>query len=151
KEHQDRFTDAEAFYRKVLGRKPGDFVALNNLAFLLALRGQADEAAGFIDTCITAVGPGGEVLDTRAVVRLKQGKIEDAEKDVQEALRQGKTPYRLFHLAQIHRAAGEAKKANQVLDEALRLGLRPEIMHPLERENYQILLREHHQASKKTL
>src|SRR5205823_2427279 len=118
---------------------------------LFALQGRGEDASVLIDNAIATVGTSGELLDTRAVVRLAQGKLPDAEKDLREALRQAKTPDRLFHLAQVYQSAGEKEKSIQVMDEAMRLGLVPEILHPLEHERFKLLLNEHQQKTKKSL
>ena len=140
KERQADYREAEVLYRKVLGRDPNNLVALNNLAFLLALEGQGPEAYALIQKAIDKVGPVGELLDSRAVILGAQGKLLEAERDLRESLVQDKSAYRLFHLVQVQKSAGKTKESLQNLREVVRLGLSDDILHPLEREKYHDLV-----------
>jgi tetratricopeptide (TPR) repeat protein len=150
KEREARYEEAEALYRKVIARLPENAVALNNLSFLLALRGHADEARSIIEKVIAITGPNAEILDTRGVIWRTLGKLAEAEKDIQAALKQERTAYRLFHLALVHEAAERQLEALQAFHEALDLGLATHngMLHPLERGAYQRLLGEHEKAVK---
>jgi tetratricopeptide (TPR) repeat protein len=140
RERDENYAQAEVLYRKVLQKEPQNLVANNNLAFLLGLQGKGAEANAFMSKALdVVVGLNGEVLDTRSVILRIQGKLKEAEKDIREALRQQKTPIRLFHLAQIYQSADDSKKALQFIGEAVQMGLRSEMLHPLERESYRAL------------
>ncbi|HWY87306.1 MAG TPA: tetratricopeptide repeat protein [Gemmataceae bacterium] len=133
-ERDENYAQAAALYRKVLQKEPQNLVANNNLAFLLGLQGKGAEANAFMGKALDAVvGLNGEVLDTRSVILRIQGRLKEAEKDIREALRQQKTPTRLFHLAQILQSADDSKKA---FGDAMQMGLRSEMLHPLERESF---------------
>jgi cellulose synthase operon protein C len=137
KERRGSYADAEALYRSVLQKTPESAMVLNNLAFLIGLRGNTDEAYAMIQKAIKKVGPAGDFLDSRAAILLRiQDRLPDAEKDIQDALRQQRTPGRLFHLAQILRTAGKTKESMQEFLEAEKLGLRIEMLHPLEFESF---------------
>ena len=62
---------------------PANVVALNNLAYLLALNGGSQaEALALIQRAIDQAGPDPEMLDTRALVYLKGGQADRAGKDL---------------------------------------------------------------------
>ena len=83
---QGRYDDAESIYRGVLRRAPKNVLALNNLAWLLALKfGKSSEAETMIDRAITIVGPLPVLLDTRAVIRLSLKRGTEAVEDLVEA------------------------------------------------------------------
>jgi tetratricopeptide (TPR) repeat protein len=140
KERRGDYLAAEALYRGILVREPANEIVMNNLAFMLGLRGKSAEANELIQALITKTGPLAELLDTRAVIQLGQGKHADAEKDIRAALDNARTPYRLFHLAHILRSTGKTGDAVKVFLEAERLGLHKEkMLHPLEIPQYEAL------------
>jgi tetratricopeptide (TPR) repeat protein len=139
KERQGAFAEAESLYRGVLKRDPKDLVAMNNLAFLVGLRGKGNDAHALIQDLIDRIGPAGELLDTRASIRLAQGKFIEAERDLRDAMKLENTAYRQFHLAQVFHAAGKTSDASAEFRKARDLGLNPNMVHPLERASYQAL------------
>lgn len=138
KEREKDYAQAESLYRALIQREPENFAAVNNLAFLLALRGKADEGHALMEKVISKLGPNADLLDSRAIVFRNMGKLKDAEKDIQDALRQERTPYRLFHLAQIADASGNSKLAEETFEAAQRIGLVVELLHPLERDDFYV-------------
>jgi tetratricopeptide (TPR) repeat protein len=143
-ENQGRAEQAEAAYRRVLRVDPGHLLALNNLAYLLALRGgDAAEALGLINRALRVAGPRAELLDTRAVVYLALGRLGQARNDLAEAIgQQPGTATLPFHLAQAYRALGDRAEAAKALKQARALGLEAAALHPLERGRLRRLLDE---------
>ncbi|MCS6850891.1 MAG: tetratricopeptide repeat protein [Gemmataceae bacterium] len=141
---QGRYADAEQLYRQVLARDPNHVVALNNLAWLLAQRERGgDEALALVNRAIDLVGPIGELLDTRAVVLLRLGRV-DAETvhDLEEALREAPTPAKYFHLAQARQRLRDRAAAAQAFVQNKGLVVKPSDLHPLELPAYEHLRRE---------
>jgi tetratricopeptide (TPR) repeat protein len=134
-DNRGRPDQAEAGYRKVLQMDPGNVMALNNLAFLLAVRGAgAAEALELITRALRVAGPTAELLDTRAQVYLALGRGEKARDDLAEAIgQQPRTAVYQFHLAEAYRAAGNRDEADKALEQAKALGLEAGSLHPLER------------------
>jgi tetratricopeptide (TPR) repeat protein len=142
-DQRGRYADAERVYREVLRAEPGNFVALNNLAWLLALRkGDAAEAERYVNEAITNLGRRGDLLDTRGVVRIALGKPEAAIPDLQDATADSEAPARLFHLARAHHLARDRVNATRVLTRARQRGLDPALLHPVEQDACRKLLAE---------
>src|SRR5262249_11823664 len=108
-------------------------VALNNLALLLALGGGGAEALPLINRALDVAGPAPELLDTRAVVYLSMGRHDRAIEDLEEAVAESPLAPAYYHLAQAYHRAGKADEAGDRFRKAIAAGLRPEVLHPLER------------------
>jgi tetratricopeptide (TPR) repeat protein len=120
------FEEAVARYRQLLQTDGQDVVALNNLAYLLALHeGKTAEALRLIDLAIKTAGPSAVLLDSRAVIRLKGGQADAALDDLNRAILQAPSPTKYFHLAQAHRLKNDRAAARQALAKAQKLGLKP--------------------------
>jgi tetratricopeptide (TPR) repeat protein len=139
-----QYDEAAVLYRKVLKKEPNNIVALNNLAWLLALRsGDTKEALNCITAAVNGMGRRADLLDTRGLVHLARKEPRKALEDLQEANSDAPTPTRLFHLAQAHHAAGERVKASDSLREAKRRGLEVAKLHPVEQQACRELLQEY--------
>jgi tetratricopeptide (TPR) repeat protein len=141
---EGRFKDAEALYRKAIDTNSADVMALNNLAWLLALSGgDADEALRLIDRAIGAVGYYYSLLDTRAVIQLARHQPDLALTDIKRVLKErNKDPIFYFHLARILHAANDKKGALDALNAADSLGLKLSDIDSLERNFYNALVAE---------
>ncbi len=134
---------AEGVYREVLARNSEDVVALNNLAMLLAVRGQKiDEASAMIERALARAGNLPYLLDTRAVVLMAEGDFHRAIEELEQVVTVAPTATRQFHRAQALLAAGRSEEAAAALAAARDLGLSTASLHPLERPAYEEFLRE---------
>lgn len=147
-------------YRSYLERNDLDFreraVADNNLAMVLAGRGQPRQAKMLIDEAIELVGPTVPMLDTRAVVALGGGQAASAARaadDLELAAAMDEDPVLRFHLALARQQAGDGDAARQALQAALDGGLNPNTLSALERPRYDALARslELNRQSRRTL
>ena len=137
---QERYDEAEALYRGVLSDDAENVLALNNLAWLLALRGgDAREAQRHVTRAIEIVGATPQLLDTRACVSLALGRGGDARTDLRAALSAQPSPISLLRLAAACEMQGNAEEAEAALKQAKALGLNPPRLHPLERARYREL------------
>ncbi len=109
--------------------------AMNNLAFLYALKGQRlDEAEQLVDQAIEIFGPISAALDTRAIVRIAQKRYDSAVEDMELAVMVGPTDAKYFHLAQAQLLAGKPQAALAAWDKAVDQGLLEQnSLHPLEK------------------
>jgi tetratricopeptide (TPR) repeat protein len=137
---QGRFKDAEDLYEVCLKENPRDVLAMNNLAWLLATKGEKPEQAlAHIERAIEIAGPLTSLLDTRGIVHLAMGNVEQAIQDLDEVALDQPTAVSFFHLAQAQHAAKKDKEATASLRRALELKLNEKDLHPFEREKYQKL------------
>ncbi|HEY7314568.1 MAG TPA: tetratricopeptide repeat protein [Gemmataceae bacterium] len=138
-----RYDEAESIYRKAVEKNPRDATALNNLAYLLALRGgQADEALQKVRQACDIAGPRPSLLDTRAVVLLKQGNSRQAIEDLTKAIDEQPSASAYFHLAEAHYLARDRQAARLALQQAKARGLQASTLHPLEKPLYAALIRD---------
>lgn len=137
---QGRHDDAIALLRQVADRDKSDSVVRNNLAWLLALKGHADEALAAVADAITLRGEQVNLLDTRAVAYIVKGKHGLAVKDLEEAIAEAPTPGRYFHLAQAHFfGTHNLVAARDAWQRARGLGLTDTSVDQLERGTYRQL------------
>jgi tetratricopeptide (TPR) repeat protein len=138
---QGRYAEAEQMYRDMLRTGPRNTLALNNLAWLLAVHaGNGDESLRLIDQAIEIRGPDANLLDTRAVVLLTGGDPARAVTDLTAAVSQGASPERYFHLAQAYLKQGNKTEALRAMRKARELNLSPKDLHKLELSGYKTLL-----------
>jgi tetratricopeptide (TPR) repeat protein len=114
---QGRTHDAEGAYRAVLKRAPDETLALNNLAWSLTNQeGGRAEALQLIERAIVVAGPQGALLDTRGMIRLREGQATQALADFAAAVAEQPTGLRWFHLL----LACEAQKDTRGVERAWR-------------------------------
>lgn len=135
---QERYDEAASIYRKTFEREPTRGVPLNNLAWLLALKGDhLDEALEAITKAIELEGETPELLDTRALVYLARNQQDEAIQDLENALVvQPRNAEMQFHLAQAYQKSGRAGEATEAFERATTLGLTVDKLHPLERPGF---------------
>jgi len=113
-------------YRKVLAINSNDLMALNNLAFLLADHGQAqqlDEALKLAQQVRALIPKSANVDDTMGWVYYKKGIYPSAVLQLEDAVARDKdanTPSALhhYHLAMAYLMAGKHKAGNDELEKA---------------------------------
>ena len=143
RERQGRFQDAQALYAQGVQQGSDNWKALNNLAWLMALRNDNwTEALDYSNRAIKLGGPIPELLDTRGVIYTKLGKSQDAIMDLIEVTKQDPSGPKYFHLAQAYLQAGDKQAAAESLAKARAQGLTPDRLHALEVSAYQQVLGE---------
>src|SRR5262249_52364279 len=96
----ERFDRAEEWYRDVLRLDLRHVLALNNLAWLAALKNQKPgEGLELINRAIDTAGPLPSLLDTRAVIHVQNNAPREAIDDLRAAVAAGPTATRHWHLA----------------------------------------------------
>jgi tetratricopeptide (TPR) repeat protein len=138
---EGRYDDAETIYRQILRRDAKHVPALNNLAWLLALKfNKGTEAESLIEQAISIAGPIPALLDTRAVVRMSMNQGDRAVEDLREANAQNPTAAGYFHLAQAYQITKDIPAAAKALDQATNeMALQANDLDPLERDEYKRL------------
>jgi len=128
-ERAGNYDAAISDYRKVLTINSNDVMALNNLAFLLAEHGQAqqlDEALKLAQQVRALVPKSGSIDDTMGWVYYKKGIYPSAVQQLEDAVSQDKAanaPSALhrYHLAMAYLKKGDQKHGNDELNAALKL------------------------------
>jgi tetratricopeptide (TPR) repeat protein len=131
-------------YREVLKQEPNNVVALNNLAWLLALSNKDNvEAMECINKAIGGMGRRPELLDTRGMVHLAGKDNAKALADFEEATAAAPTPARLYYQARILHEDRKTTRAREILGQAREKGLKADALHPIEQEACRKLLEEY--------
>jgi tetratricopeptide (TPR) repeat protein len=141
---QERYDEAAKAYRELLKRDDlqgmSRAIVLNNLSYLLALKGDAsanEEAMRLVREAVTILGPQPDILDTRAVVFISQKQFEDAIADLELSVTDKPTASKYFHKAVAHLGANQNTDALFAWNEAVKLGLSRDSISPMEREQFE--------------
>ncbi len=123
-----RYGDAVTSYRRALALEPESAVALNNLAYALAVhQGRADEALPLAEKAVSLVPRDPGVIDTLAWVHHLRGDDEEAARLIAQATKAAPRNAELrLHAAFIYAATGARAVADIELKEAVRLA--PELL-----------------------
>jgi tetratricopeptide (TPR) repeat protein len=137
---ENRTAEAERLYRDVIKNEPKNFVALNNLAVLLALENRnLEEALRLINQAIEQAGREPQILDSRASVYIAMKRPSEALRDLEEAINDAPEPVRLFHRAQAYYLAGNRRAAAESLTTAIEKGLTVDQLQTPERKPFEEL------------
>jgi Tfp pilus assembly protein PilF len=139
---QGRYEVTETIYGKILVKNPQNPTVLNNLAWLLSLRGKGAEALTLVNRAIERQGPIQELLDTRAMAYLALGQGEGAIKDLEDVVGEQPTANSYFHLAQAYQMVTRRKDATEAWQKALKMGLTEESLQPLEQPVFRRMWKE---------
>jgi predicted Zn-dependent protease len=131
-----------AAFAKVLAKEPRNVVALNNLAWLLAGDPRtAEKALDLITRATRERGLTGDLLDTRARVRITLKQFKEAEADLAEAISHDPTALRWFHVAllRMNQSPPAKDEAAKAFAEAKRRGLDEKLVHPADAATFRLL------------
>ncbi|HUT12761.1 MAG TPA: hypothetical protein VMY42_19855 [Thermoguttaceae bacterium] len=136
---QQRYVEAEKYYRECLAKSDRDARVMNNLAMFLALQKRnLDEALELINGAIEIQGPTPAMFDSRASVYLAMGEPGKALADLNAALSEEIKPTWLFRQALAYDRIGRPETAAVSLRMAVEQeGLTAEMLLPDERAVYQ--------------
>ncbi len=135
-------TAAATEYEKVLAADPRNVIALNNLAWILAADPRtAEKALKLVARATKEVGLTGDLLDTRARVRITLKQFAEAERDLDDAIRLEPTALRWFHMAvsRLGQTPPKADDAAKAFTEAKRRGLDSRGIHPADLPTFKVL------------
>jgi tetratricopeptide (TPR) repeat protein len=140
---QGEYAEATRLFRAALELDPNDALALNNLAWLLALReGRGAEALELLRRAEESVGQLPDLLDTQAVVHLALNQGPEAVAILEDLVAEQPTALAYFHLARGYQLTRQTVAAKGAIRKAHEQGLKPADVDPLEREAYDRLLEE---------
>jgi tetratricopeptide (TPR) repeat protein len=113
---------AIAHYRKVLEQDQSNFLALNNLAYLLAdYANQPDEALKYAQQAKEIAPDRSDADDTLGWIYYCKGIYLTAVKHLENATTKEPTALHKYHLAMAYLRAGDYKRGQQTLDAALKM------------------------------
>lgn len=136
-----RYDDAAEIYRKYCGSDAKESLALNNLAWLLALHPKlGNDALTLINRAIEIEGQRPELLDTRGLVYIKQNQAEKAIEDLKESTANLTRPETYLHMAQAYMKLNDKAAATEALTKARAAGLKLESLDKVEQDEYTKLL-----------
>ena len=109
-------------YRKVLEIDPNNIVALNNLAYRLAIDGSPDEALKLAQQAKELAPDDPSVEDTLGWAFYQKGIYRSAVMQLEGAVSKAeRNPMTRYHLAMAYMKAGDREHGQQALDTALRM------------------------------
>lgn len=153
-EVQEKFDESIAAYKKLLARDDVPTLvratALNNLAFILAEKSNTpadlELALNSVNEAIDMIGPLSDVLDTRALVHIKQQQYAPAVEDMKLAVKMNATAGKYYHLAAALLGAGDADGAAAAWKEAKARGIGPDAVSDLEKADLEAFTKKIEQA-----
>jgi tetratricopeptide (TPR) repeat protein len=112
-EHQKRYDEAEAEFKKVLAADPQSAVTLNYLGYMNADRGvHLEESLAYIRQAVSLEPSNGAYLDSLGWVYFRLGKYDLAEQNLTKAsLRMGSDPTVQDHLGDLYQKTGRLRLA----------------------------------------
>src|SRR5271166_3891567 len=112
-EHEKKYDEAEAEFKKVLAANPQSAVTLNYLGYMNADRGvQLEESLNYIKLAVSLDPTNGAYLDSLGWVYFKLGKYDLAEENLNKAsLRMGSDPTVQDHLGDLFQKTGRLRLA----------------------------------------
>jgi tetratricopeptide (TPR) repeat protein len=128
-------------YRHTIAIEPNHLMALNNLACLIAeSTGKTEESIVFIDQALQIAGNNPDLLDSKGVILMQDGKYAEAAELFEAATAKGADPRFVFHwyiaLLKAGRLADAARLRTKIDVEALRSKhLSPDDLKELEKLN----------------
>ncbi len=116
-------------------------IVSNNLAYMLALKGEKDESYELIQVAMKILGPTADLLDTLGIVYLARGQDEQAIRQIRASIGDGGvTSFKYVHLAMAYDANGEYKKSAEAVIKACEKGLDLKQLSRLEKATYDKLI-----------
>jgi tetratricopeptide (TPR) repeat protein len=121
--HQQKYSEAEAAYRGVLKLAPDNPLALNNFGYALVERGvKLEEALEMIQRAVDLAPANGGYLDSLGWAYFKMGKLEQAERYLNDAVNAGaQSPTIYEHLGEVYDKLNKPDESRAARQKALSL------------------------------
>ncbi|MEX0676657.1 MAG: tetratricopeptide repeat protein [Pirellulales bacterium] len=147
---QSRYDDVIKIYRELLADPATSLEpkarVQNNLAFVLAAVNPTPErgaqALELVEDAMRVLGPRSDLLDTRAVAYLAQGKVKQAATDMHKAISDTPSIAKYYHLAQIEKQLGNLDAAREAMAKAQELRSNHNPFTPAERQGFERMQQE---------
>lgn len=131
---QGNFTAELETYRQLKAKNADNYMNLNNMAWTLSEEtNHPEDGLKAIDEAIIKGGRQSHLVDTRGVILLRLGRVEEAIKELEIASASLPTPAILYHLARAYRKANRPADFEKYRDKARQTGLKLDMLQPSER------------------
>ena len=142
---EGRVEEATALYDRALKLNPRDVALLNNYAAMLGeIPERQSDALAKIDQAIDITGPHPNLLDTKAMILVNNGRAGEAIKLLEEAIRDLRPdPRFVFHLAIAYREIRQTKRARELFQRARKEEVLIGVLSNFERKAWDNLLKEY--------
>jgi tetratricopeptide (TPR) repeat protein len=121
-------------YRQLKTKNADNYMNLNNMAWTLSEEtNHPEEGLKAIDEAIAKGGRQSHLVDTRGVILLRLGRVDEAVKELEIASASLPTPAILFHMARAYRKANRQIDFEKFRDKARQAGLKLDMLQPSER------------------
>lgn len=132
---QGKYPEEIQIYQGIIDRKPSNYLFMNNMAWTLSEEmGKPQEGLDRINDALKRVGLQAHLSDTRGVILLRLGRVDEAIKDLESAAAALPTAPVYFHLARAYHKAGKTEPFEKYRDLARKVGIKPEQLQPSERD-----------------
>lgn len=130
---QGRMEKAEQVLQDAFEKHPDNPDILNSLGYLYADWGvHLDEAVKLVERALAQDPQNGAYLDSMGWVRFKQGRLEEAERHLKEAIEHSPDAEVYEHLGHVYLISGDVEQAKAAWEQGLALGSRdPQILQRL--------------------
>ena len=121
-------------FDRLLQLEPESAAVLNNLAYVEAFSDhRREQALQHIDQAIASEGPRRQFLDTRAIVLMQLGRIDEARRELEHLTSLVHSPLYCLHLAVVEHRLDHPALAKEALRLGREQGFDPAELQPLER------------------
>ncbi len=127
-DRQKKYKESEATLRKALEIDPDNATILNNLGYFLADRNERlPEAEALIRRAVNIEPTNGSFLDSLGWLLFRQNKLAEAQKYLEQAVIYSARSATVHdHLGDLYKKQGQAEKAREKWEEALKLATEPD-------------------------
>lgn len=131
---QGNFEEEVRTYNEILKKNPSNLLFLNNMAWTLSEeQGKAKEGLEMVEKAIAKVGRQSHLVDTRGVILLRLGRVDEAINDLKVAAGLMPTGPIYYHLARAYKMAGNQADFERYRDLSRKAGLRADQLQASER------------------
>ena len=140
---QHRHEDELRLYDTMLALRPENYLFLNNMAWTLSEDlNRPEEGLKQANEALSRIGWQPNLLDTRGVIEIRLGRLDDAIKDLEEAAAALPTGPVYFHLARAFQKKGRMADFHASRDRARQAGIRPEQLDESEKTDWDLIMRD---------
>ena len=140
---QHRHEDELRLYETMLALRPENYLFLNNMAWTLSEDlNRPEEGLKQANEVLSRIGWQPNLIDTRGVIEIRLGQLDDAIKDLEQAAAALPTGPVYFHLARAFQKKGRMAEFRASRDRARQAGIRLEQLDESEIDQWNLIMRD---------